>query len=238
MNEFIKKLIERLEELEVQAYDKMDGGVTYQAYRNAIEIVDQLAEEYKPCNKPSCKDCEVYDTEKHYCPKWCDVIKHTTEELAEEYKNESVKGDLISRSALIKTLNEYVTKAYDCGGIDGENVIEYQQTHDDKSAYIIQGFNEVYELLEDVPTAYNDDWIPCITALPEEKKVYLEILDIWSDVSDCVWVTLKNSEVAHAYMENGKWYYSTGIIIETDVIAWKPLDKPAPYQPKGDNNGI
>lgn len=47
MKEFIEKLIGRLEEREVQAYAKMDGGVTYQTYRNAIEIVNQLAEEYK-----------------------------------------------------------------------------------------------------------------------------------------------------------------------------------------------
>ena len=47
MKEFIDKLISRLEEKEVQAYAKMDGGVTYQAYRNAIEIVIELAEEYK-----------------------------------------------------------------------------------------------------------------------------------------------------------------------------------------------
>lgn len=46
MKEFIDKLIEGLKEREVQAYAKMDGGVTYQAYRNAIEIVIELAEEY------------------------------------------------------------------------------------------------------------------------------------------------------------------------------------------------
>ena len=47
MKEFIDKLISRLEEREVRAYANMDGGVTYQAYRNAIEIVIELAEEYK-----------------------------------------------------------------------------------------------------------------------------------------------------------------------------------------------
>lgn len=46
MKEFVDKLISRFEEKEVQAYAKMDGGVTYQAYRNAIEIVIELAEEY------------------------------------------------------------------------------------------------------------------------------------------------------------------------------------------------
>lgn len=47
MQEFIEKLIGRLEELEVQAYAKTDGGATYQTYRNVIEMVIQLAEEHK-----------------------------------------------------------------------------------------------------------------------------------------------------------------------------------------------
>ena len=55
MKEFVDKLISRLEEREVQAYAKVDGGVTYQAYRNAIEIVTQVAEEYNnrwiPCSE-------------------------------------------------------------------------------------------------------------------------------------------------------------------------------------------
>lgn len=73
MKEFIDKLIERLEEREVQAYAKMDGGVTYQAYRNAIEIVIELAEEYKVSEMSTgSEDCcewrlidyeaNVYDT--------------------------------------------------------------------------------------------------------------------------------------------------------------------------------
>lgn len=141
-------------------------------------------------------------------------------QLAEEYNNESVKGDLISRSALLKTLNEYVEKAYDCGGIDDENVIEYQQTHDDKSAYIIQGFNEVYELLEDVPTTYNDGWIPCSERLPEESGEYY------------IYVYY-NGHYMYAIDEidcDGmvkKW----NCVSDYQIIAWKPIE---PYQPKGE----
>lgn len=82
MNEFIEKLIDRLEEREVQAYAKTDGGVTYTAYRNAIEIVNQLAE---------------------------------------EYNNEAVKGDLISKKAVITELNGiYLDNPYD----DKEDILE------------------------------------------------------------------------------------------------------------------
>ena len=88
MKEFIDKLIRRFEE---EPAENIMAGKDYIISGNAmpkervIEIVNELAEEYKTCYK-SCTDCEAYDKEKHYCPKWCDVIKHTTSELAEEYK--------------------------------------------------------------------------------------------------------------------------------------------------------
>lgn len=87
-------------------------------------------------------------------------------------------NDLISESVLMKVLNDYVRIAYDCDGIDDENVIEYQQTHDDKTAYIIQGFNEVYELLRDVPTAYNVDKVI------EELKEMEPDIECFDDVED------------------------------------------------------
>ena len=97
MKEFIEKLIGRLEEERMNYFltiantggEKMDIAYRYasNALNKAIEIVNELAEEYKPCNKLSCKDCEVYNKKKHYCPKWCDVIKHTAEELTKEHIN-------------------------------------------------------------------------------------------------------------------------------------------------------
>lgn len=57
----------------------------YNAYDEVVQIVNQLAEEYKHCIKSSCSNCEVYDTEKHYCPKWCDVIKGTVAEIEENH---------------------------------------------------------------------------------------------------------------------------------------------------------
>ena len=103
MKEFIEKLIGMLEE-EVKSTREMqtiqckgnDGyGTPLQAKLSgeicallkAKNIVNQLAKEHEHCIKSSCTNCEVYDKEKHYCPKWCDVIKHTTEELAEEHNN-------------------------------------------------------------------------------------------------------------------------------------------------------
>ena len=97
MQEFIEKLIGRLEEekslvpynrLLDTIEDKPKEVGQLMTYQRVIEIVNQLAEEYEHCIKSSCSNCEVYDKEKHYCPKWCDVIKHTTKELAEEHNND------------------------------------------------------------------------------------------------------------------------------------------------------
>lgn len=46
MQEFINKLIARLEELKTDAIDKWDGGASHKAYSKAISIVNQLAEEH------------------------------------------------------------------------------------------------------------------------------------------------------------------------------------------------
>ena len=55
MQEVFEKIIEKLEIEEVQAYAKTDGGATYKAFRNAIEIVEQEATEYSngwiPCSE-------------------------------------------------------------------------------------------------------------------------------------------------------------------------------------------
>ena len=87
MNEFIEKLICRLEEKVVNRTFDESIKTKNLAYKEAIKIVNQLAEEYMTCYK-SCTECEAYDKEKNYCPKWCDVIKNTAKELAEEYNND------------------------------------------------------------------------------------------------------------------------------------------------------
>lgn len=151
-----------------------------------------------------------------------DEIIEIVNELAEKYKNESVKWDLISRSALIKTLNEYVTKAYDCGGIDDKNVIEYQQTHNDKSGYIVQGFNEVYELLQGIAT-YNNDWIPCSERLPEISNSYL-VTKKYENNGNPIY------ETAHEvfWLSDKKWDCERDEDCEWKVTAWQ--NKIEPYK--------
>ena len=44
-----------------------------------------------------CTDCNEYNQEKHYCPKFCDVIRDTTKEMQEYYKGEHEKLERIER---------------------------------------------------------------------------------------------------------------------------------------------
>ena len=44
-----------------------------------------------------CNDCNEYNQEKHYCPKFCDVIRDTDEEMREFYKGEHEKLEKIEQ---------------------------------------------------------------------------------------------------------------------------------------------
>ena len=45
----------------------------------------------------NCTDCNEYNHEKHYCPKFCDVIRDTTKEMQEFYKGEHEKLERIEQ---------------------------------------------------------------------------------------------------------------------------------------------
>lgn len=63
------------------------GNLGCQELNKIIEIVKQEAEQYEECDK-DCGQCEAYDKQKHYCPKWCDVIKGTVAEIEENHSND------------------------------------------------------------------------------------------------------------------------------------------------------
>ena len=70
------------------------------AYDMGIEAL-----EAQPCieDYPTCTECEHYDSEKHYCPRFCQVIKDT---LAEAQPCE----DCISREEMLLLQTEYAEK--------------------------------------------------------------------------------------------------------------------------------
>lgn len=44
-----------------------------------------------------CTDCNEYNQEKHYCPKFCDVIRETDKEMREYYEGEHEKLERIEQ---------------------------------------------------------------------------------------------------------------------------------------------
>ena len=90
MQAVFEKIVEKLEKLADEAYKSYcigfnsDDRAEYDAYINAIEIVEQEAEQYEECYK-DCGDCEAYNKEKHHCPKFCKVIKETVKEIEENH---------------------------------------------------------------------------------------------------------------------------------------------------------
>ena len=90
MQEFVKKLIERLEEINHTDYGSLGSYESHVAVRDCLHdvknIVNQLAEEYADCYK-DCGQCEAYDKEKHHCPKFCKVITEAVAEIEERHNN-------------------------------------------------------------------------------------------------------------------------------------------------------
>lgn len=65
-----------------------------------------------------------------------------------------MSNDLISRSAVIKEINEYMKNVYEC---DIESVSDFQRGNESKESYIVQGLFEAFELIGNVPVAYDVD---------------------------------------------------------------------------------
>lgn len=40
-----------------------------------------------------CTECEEYDTERHFCPKYCEVIRKTVEEAKQERTGQWIQND-------------------------------------------------------------------------------------------------------------------------------------------------
>lgn len=134
-------------------------------------------------------------------------VKGIVKELAEEYNNESVKGDLISRSALIEAINEQV-KGWGKKGI-------------------MPSLFSAVAIVQNQPTVCNDDWIPVSERLPESgvpvivsyKDRFLSQADGtcegWYDATNMIWHLTD-----YEYSDN------------VEVIAWR--ERLTPYQPKGE----
>lgn len=160
MNEFIDKLIGKLEEKANQTWLVL---AERNGYERAIEIVNQLAE---------------------------------------EYNNESVKGDLISRSLLLDCLSYYIS-------------------HTDEKSGEHYAYERAKDLIEKQPKSYNDGWIPCssgkLPPKPENNMLFEnKPLELYL-------ATVRGSDYAWRVFWNGE-YFTDGWN-KVDVIAWQELPK-------------
>ena len=109
------KIIEKLEELHeryINQYGAVGGNPMAFSVKECMEIVKQEAAAYEECYK-DCGECEAYDKEKHYCPKFCKVIKETVKEIEE---NHNIKGKWeMTYKGMKKDVNTgLMISAYNC----------------------------------------------------------------------------------------------------------------------------
>lgn len=89
----------------LKKYDGMNEGTEFSPihFINDLMALEQLlyGQPKQTCieDYPTCTECEHYDSEKHYCPRFCQVIKDT---LAEAQPSE----DCISRQVVIDHICE------------------------------------------------------------------------------------------------------------------------------------
>ena len=75
-------------------------------------------------------------------------------------------------------------------------------------------------------------WIKTSDELPKATKA-LDLFGRNIEVTENVWVTLRNGKVTVATMEDGKWFDWQGQgIISSEVIAWQRFRKPRAFKEK------
>ena len=101
-NEEAKKII--FNQWQAFLEDNIDYAGISEAYKMAIKALEQQQDVHDTCieDYPTCTECEHYDSEKHYCPRFCQVIKDT---LAEAQPTDE---DCISRESVVMELDKYL----------------------------------------------------------------------------------------------------------------------------------
>ena len=104
---------------------------------------------------------------------------------------------------------------------------------EEKSANTIVNFkneeyvlkNDAIEIVKQAATEYNNGWIPCSVAMPEEHDLY--------DVTFKNRVAIYSDEAIYD-PSSGKWFWDADEVeeVKNDILAW--AEKREPYQPKGE----
>lgn len=72
-----------------------------------------------------CTDCNEKNQEKHYCPKFCDVIRDTTKEMQEFYKGEHEKLEKIEQILKARSFTDDIGNA--CYFDDSERISQIRE---------------------------------------------------------------------------------------------------------------
>ena len=91
----------------------------------------------------------------------------------------------------------------------------------------LMAYNKAIEIVKQEAEQYNNGWIPCSVALPQQPE---ENPIFHNKPLELYLVSVKNADYPIRAFWNGKFF--TDGWSKVDVIAWKPL--PQPYQPKGE----
>lgn len=170
------------------------------------KIKDYIQREINPYGKPFQGSVHEFGLK---IMKYIDSVMNN-----QQSKDESVKGDLISRSALIESLKVHFDAFYrEDGKIMCSDHICTSEDCDD-----------LIKFVQNQPTVSNDGWIPCSEKYPpipksnpllENKPLGLYL------------VTVTEEGYPFRAFWNGS-SFTDGMSILTEVIAWQPL--PQPYR--------
>lgn len=101
-----------------------------------------------------------------------------------------------------------------------ENILEEIEDLQDISGWDLQ---TVQGVLDTIRKHMNDDWIPVDDRLPEIRD--------YGSIK--VWMTIAypaGNATRQGFFENGRFINLNGSQIADKIIAWKPYQKPEPYQ--------
>lgn len=75
-----------------------------------------------------CTDCNEYNQEKHYCPKFCDVIRNTDKEMREYYEGEHDKLEKIEQ--IINGSDDFIKRDADYRIAEIKEVLESEDEYE------------------------------------------------------------------------------------------------------------
>ena len=228
MKEFIEKLIKRLEELKELHAELIKDGLEEDYHSGCegmcvdiIEIVNQLAEEYKPTTNSNIQEVidnlEVYTVGRlknarvHITVEELQNQIDRLEQLAEEYNGSNDSMEI----QIAKNYSKWLTK---CGvNVTEKWITATEQAYAPNEAYIRGRQDERYKFAE-WQNEHKGGWIPCSERLPD-------------DFMSFEYLTIRKGHtlatITYYCVANHKWYSNRNSTREIEVIAWQPL--PAPY---------